>query len=96
MENFATVMPDRWLLEAMVHGDRHAARELRRRHAKSLYALAYALLWDSDVADAVVAQVFDQATQTAREFGGEAGTVFGWLAGITRTRARTAAAVTPF
>jgi DNA-directed RNA polymerase specialized sigma24 family protein len=89
-------MPDRWLLEAMAHGDRGAARELRRRHAKSLYALAYGVLWDSAVADVVVAQAFDQASRTAREFGGEAGTVFGWLAGITRTRARTAAAVTPF
>ena len=79
----------------MARGNPAAARELRRRHSKSLYALAYGLLWDSDVADAVVAQVFDQASRTAREFGRETGTVFGWLAGITRTHAQTAAATVP-
>lgn len=91
MEDFATVVPDRWLLEAMVHGDREAAFELRRRHAKSLYALAYAVLWDSEVADVVVALAFDHAERTAREFLRSAGTVFSWLARITRLHAELAA-----
>jgi DNA-directed RNA polymerase specialized sigma24 family protein len=79
----------------MVHGDRRAAGELRRRHAKSLYAIAYGVLWDSEVADAVVTQVFAQAERTGREFHAGAGSVFRWLSRITRLRAELAAAETP-
>jgi len=91
VQDSATVVPDRWLVEAMVHGDRQAASELRRRHAKSLYALAYAVLWDSEVADLVVSLAFAQAERTAREFLLGAGTAFSWLARITRLRAELAA-----
>ena len=91
----AGVVPDRWLLRDMVHGDRRAAGELRRRHGKSLYAIAYGVLWDSEIADAVVTQVFAQAERTGREFQVGAGSVFRWLTRITRLRAELAAAEQP-
>ena len=69
--------------------------ELPRRHAKSLYAIAYGELWDSEVADAVVTQVFAQAERTGREFQAGAGSVFRWLSRITRLRAELAAAEVP-
>ena len=88
----ADVVPDRWLLRDMVHGDARAATELRRRHAKSLYALAYGVLWDSDIADTVVAKVFSQAERTGREFQSGSDTVFAWLSRITRLYTDLAAA----
>ncbi len=92
MSRNGNVVPDRWLLRDMVHGDARAAGELRRRHDKSLYALAYGVLWDADIADAVVARVFAQAERTGREFETESGTVFGWLSRITRLYTELAAA----
>ena len=95
MDHPATVVPDRWLLQGMLGGDPGAGGELRRRHAKSLYALAYGVLWDADVADAVVTQVFDQAAHRGREFETGADTVFAWLARITRLQAERAAGAMP-
>jgi DNA-directed RNA polymerase specialized sigma24 family protein len=88
-------VPDHWLLRGMVRGNRTAAGELRRRHAKSLYALAYGVLWDPDGADAVVTRVFDQAERTGREFEASGGTVFAWLSGITQVHAQQAADASP-
>ncbi len=95
MDHAADIVPDHRLLRAMTLGDRGAARELRRRHDASLYALAYGVLWDSDVADAVVARAFEQAERTGRDFGESSGTVFRWLARITRLYAELAAAPVP-
>ncbi len=83
----AEVVPDRLLLQGMAQGSSAAAGELRRRHAKSLYALAYGVLWDTDGADAVVMQAFDQAARTGGEFPSGHGSVFRWLSGIARARA---------
>ncbi len=92
MDRTADVVPDQLLLWGMSHGSPEAAGELRRRHGKSLYALAYGVLWDSVEADAVVSQAFDQAARTGREFRAGAGSVFRWLTSITRLRAETVAA----
>lgn len=88
----AAVVPDQILLWGMSHGSPEAGGELRRRHAKSLYALAYGVLWDSDLADSVVRQVFEQAARTGHAFRSGGGSVFRWLTGITRDQATSAAA----
>lgn len=95
MEQPADVVPDHRLLRGMMRGNRTAADELRRRHSKSLYALAYGVLWDSDGADAVVTRVFDEAERSGREFEAGGGTVFAWLSGITRIHAQQAAGTSP-
>jgi DNA-directed RNA polymerase specialized sigma24 family protein len=86
--HYQPVTPDRALLERMAQGDPHAIHELRRRHETSLYALAYSVVFDPDTAEAVVADAFDQVRRLAASFEPEAGTVFGWLSGLTRSRAR--------
>ncbi len=92
----ATVVPDQVLLWGLSHGNTKAAGELRRRHAKSLYALAYAVLWDSALADLVVREVFEQAERTGHGFRASGGSVFRWLSSIAREHAQTtAASLTP-
>jgi hypothetical protein len=95
VDHSADIVPDHWLLQLMVGGDRLAAGELLRRHGNSLYALAYGVLWDSDVADAVVARAFAQARRTGASFRAGSDTVFAWLARITRLYAQLAATPVP-
>lgn len=61
--------------------------ELRRRHAESMYALAYALIGDSMDADRVVSDAFTYALRSADRYDPRHSTVFSWLAGIIRHRA---------
>ncbi len=88
----AGVVPDQILLWGLSHGSSEASGELRRRHAKSLYALAYGVLWDSDLADTVVHEVFERAERTAYRFRANRGSVFRWLTSLAREEAQTAAA----
>ncbi len=88
----AGVVPDQILLWGLSHGSSEAAGELRRRHGKSLYALAYGVLWDSDLADIVVRDVFQRAERTAHRFRASRGSVFRWLSSLAREEAQTAAA----
>ena len=95
MDPVADVVPDRLLLRGMARGNRWAGGELQRRHAKSLYALAYGMLWDSEGAEAVVVRVFDHARRSASEFDTAHGTVFRWLAGHVRLHAALASEAAP-
>jgi RNA polymerase sigma-70 factor (ECF subfamily) len=63
----------------MVTGDEDAVRELRRRHAPTLYAMVYARIWDPVAADWVVEEVFRQAQRHAPQFDARRGSAFGWL-----------------
>ena len=80
------VVTDRSLVERMRRGDGMASGELRRRHAESLYALAYALLGDPEGSEAVVSETFGSATDEARAFDASQGTVFDWLKAMVRSR----------
>ncbi len=95
MAEAAVVVPDRLLLWGMSQGSAEAGIELQRRHAKSLYALAFGVLRDPHVADAVVTRVFDQAARTGHTLRAESGSVFRWLAGLTRAHAQYVAAAPP-
>jgi DNA-directed RNA polymerase specialized sigma24 family protein len=85
---YQPVTPDRALVERMAQGDPHAIHELRRRHETSLYALAYSVVFDPDTAEEVVAEAFEQVRRAASSFEPDGGTVFSWLSGLTRSRAR--------
>lgn len=85
----APVAPDRHYLSRMAQGDSEAAGELLRRHGMSLYALAYGLVFDSVVADEIVVDALGDAMRAAGQYDARDGTVFAWLAAITRRRGRS-------
>lgn len=93
MTESTTVVPDSYFVERMTRGDLRAVRELRRRHSGSIYALAYMLVGDSESAEQVEKETFQRAQRTASWFDPERISAFGWLAGIARSQARSAAAL---
>jgi RNA polymerase sigma-70 factor (ECF subfamily) len=89
MQSKALPAPDWTLVTSMAQGDPAALRELVRRHGQTLYALAYGILVDTADAEEVVAETFQYAWRTAARFAATAsGSVFRWLTGIARSRAR--------
>src|SRR5206468_8206504 len=54
------LVPDGVLIERLVQHDSTALVELERRHRGSLYAQAYGILMDSNLAERVVRDVFAQ------------------------------------
>src|SRR5690348_14320616 len=85
------VLPDALLVQRMAAlSDRAALAELDARHGMTLYALAYAMLFDGEAADVAVAMALREAWRSAAAFDAAAGTVVQWLAALTRAAARFA------
>ena len=75
------------LLERMAVGEERALGELYDRHGRALYALARAIAGETADAEEVVVEAFGQAWRQAASYDARRGSVSGWLATITRTRA---------
>lgn len=78
---------DRALVERMAAGEERALGELYDRHGGMAYALALAIVREGADAEEVVADVFGQVWRNAARYDPGRGSVAGWLATITRTRA---------
>jgi len=81
----AVPIPDRSLLQRIAVGDEQSLVELRMRHDGSVYALAYGVLLDPVLADAVVTETFETAAQSVGEFRRQQHSPFRWLQQIART-----------
>src|SRR5207245_1640594 len=68
-------------------GDERALGELYDRHGTMAYSLALAIVRERADAEEVVADAFGQVWRTAAQYDPGRGSVAGWLATITRTRA---------
>ncbi len=75
------------LLLAVARGDRPAYTSLFSQLAGPLYCLAYRLLGDAGDAQDLVQDIFLQVWRTAATYEAGRGTVFAWLATLTRNRA---------
>ena len=76
--------PDRLLLARIAKGDERAARAFAHRLEGTLYAIAYAVLFDQEQANAVVAEVMDRALHNAAYLRDTVLPVRRWLARLTR------------
>src|SRR5256885_15725319 len=82
MSRLPEVLPDSLLVQRMAAlSDRTALAELDARHGMTLYALAYALLFDGEAADVAVAMAVRGAWRSAAAFDVRAGSVVQWLPG---------------
>lgn len=79
--------PDRALVERMARGEERALGELYDRYGEMTYSLALAIVRERADAEEVVADAFGQAWRNAASYDPGRGSVAGWLATITRTRA---------
>ncbi len=80
-----TVSPDALLVYRIAAlGDKTALADLHARHGMTLYAVAYSLAFDQEVADSAVAATFHEVWSSAASFNARAGTVARWLAELTR------------
>ena len=79
--------PDRALVERMAAGDERALGELYDRHGGMSYSLALAIVREGADAEEVVTDAFGQVWRSAPQYDPGRGSVAGWLATITRTRA---------
>src|SRR5439155_22412355 len=59
--------PDRHLLARIANGDERAARALAGRLEGTLYAIAYGVLFDQELANAVVNEVMERAQRYAAQ-----------------------------
>ena len=80
-------VPDRALVEQMAAGEERALGKLYDRHGGMAYALALAIVREGADAEEVVADAFGQVWRSAAQYDPGRGSVAGWLATITRTRA---------
>jgi RNA polymerase sigma-70 factor (ECF subfamily) len=71
----------------MAAGDGNAVSMLVDRHGDRMFGLAHAILGERVDAEEACADAFVQAWRTADRFDPVRGTVMGWLAMMTRTRA---------
>src|SRR2546427_8897490 len=91
----ATFTPDAVLSDALLVqriaalSDKVALAELDGRYGLTLYAIAYRLLLDREVADEAVATVFREVWRSAASFDARGCTVRRWLAELTRRAARS-------
>jgi RNA polymerase sigma-70 factor (ECF subfamily) len=79
--------PDHALVARFAVGDERALGELYDRHGAMAYSLALAIVRERADAEEVVADVFGQAWRSAAGYDPGRGSVAGWLATITRSRA---------
>lgn len=75
------------LVAAMAAGDRSALARLYDLMAGPIYSLASRLLDDATEAQDVVQDIFLQVWRTAGSYDASRGTVFSWVATLTRNRA---------
>jgi len=80
-------IPDRDLVWRMAAGEERALGALYDRHARTVYALAQAVVGERADAEEVVADAFGQAWRSAAEYDPLRGSVGGWLTTIARARA---------
>ena len=83
------LLPDRVLLERLARRDATALVELQRRHATSLYALAYGILMDAERAERVVAEAFEQVWFAAEPLRRRRSGPAAWLRQQVTERARS-------
>jgi DNA-directed RNA polymerase specialized sigma24 family protein len=76
----------------MAAGESAALDELRERHERTTYALAFAILMDPVGAEHVVSEAFLEAFRLADGFTPGDVTVLAWLTRLTRLRAEAVAA----
>src|SRR5712691_10320003 len=76
--------PDRHLLARIARGDEQAARAFAARLESTLYAIAYGVLFDQEVANAVVSEVMERAQRYAAHLKDTVVPVRRWLARLTR------------
>ena len=79
--------PDFALVQRMAGGDERALGELYDRHGAMAYSLALAIAQERADAEEIVADVFGQVWRNAASYDPGRGSVAGWLATITRSRA---------
>jgi len=79
--------PDRALVARLAVGDERALGELYDRHGTMAYSLALAIVRERADAEEVVADAFGQVWRNAASYDPGRGSVAGWLATITRSRA---------
>ena len=65
-------------------GDRLAVAELALRHGKTLYAVAYSLLFDPEAADEAVRATFREVRRSARFFDAKRRSVQRWMVELVR------------
>lgn len=69
-------------------GDKAAMAELYARHRLTLYAVAYSVSFDPEVADAAVRAAFREVWFSAASLSASAASVQGWLTDVTRRAVR--------
>lgn len=83
--------PDYDLVARMAGGEVRALDELRARHGRTAYALAFGILMDAAGAEHAVSEAFLEAFRQAPGFVPGDLTVLAWLAALTRRRAEALA-----
>jgi len=79
------IEPDASLVARIaLNEDREALAELDLRHAKTLYAVAYAVLLDADAAAATVEATFGEVERAARGFDAGRQSAHQWLVELAR------------
>jgi len=77
----------------MALGETAAMEELRARHGRTAYTLAFGILMDAAGAEHAVSEAFLEAYRLAARFTPGDLTVLAWLTSLTRRRAEALAAV---
>ncbi|MGQ9876599.1 MAG: sigma-70 family RNA polymerase sigma factor [Chloroflexus sp.] len=80
-------LTDELLIDLIVQREEAALGELYDRYASLVYAIALRITGDRQTAEEVMQDVFQNIWQTAGGFRRQAGTVAGWIIGISRHRA---------
>ena len=75
------------LLAAVARQDAPAFESLYRRFSKTMFSLALRIIGSRTEAEDIVSEVFIKVWTRAGDFEPERGSVFGWLATITRRKA---------
>lgn len=84
--------PDYDLVARMAGGEVLALDELRARHGRTAYNMAFGILLDAAGAEHVVSEAFLEAFRQAPRFTPGELTVLAWLTALTRRRAEALAA----
>lgn len=79
-------LADELLVGRIAAGDERSLMAVYDRHADVLFGIAVRFLGDREAAAEIVQEVFMALWQRATRFDPEAGTLLGWLIGITRFR----------
>jgi DNA-directed RNA polymerase specialized sigma24 family protein len=84
-QRLTPIEPDaRLVARIAATGDRAALAELALRHGKTLYAVAYSVLFDPEAADEAVRATFREVGRSAHEFDARRGNVQHWIVEVVR------------